>query len=138
MWVEHKQCKSKTHLQEELERVEKLDGEGLMLRAAHSSYVNGRSSHLLKVKTFHDAEAKVIGYEPGKGKYTGMTGALRCQMLSGKEFRVGSGMNDHDRAHPPAIGAVIVYRYQELTPDKVPRFPTFVGVRVDGVHRDPD
>jgi DNA ligase-1 len=123
---------------EELARVEALGGEGLMLRGKNSAYINGRSGQCLKVKTFHDAEAKVIAHEPGKGKYTGQTGALRCVMGSGKEFRVGSGLSDADRAHPPALGAIIVYRYQELTPDGVPRFPSYVGVRVDGVHRDPD
>ena len=37
-----------------------------MLRKAKSLYVGKRSDTLLKVKTFFDAEAKVIGYEPGK------------------------------------------------------------------------
>ena len=37
-----------------------------MLREARSLYVAKRSSTLLKVKTFFDAEAIVIGYEPGK------------------------------------------------------------------------
>ena len=38
----------------------------LMLREPRSLYVAKRSSTLLKVKTFFDAEAVVIGYEPGK------------------------------------------------------------------------
>lgn len=38
----------------------------LMLRQSGSLYVGKRSMTLLKVKTFFDAEAKVIGYEPGK------------------------------------------------------------------------
>jgi hypothetical protein len=33
--------------------------------------VEGRTSVLLKVKSFHDAECIVIGYEGGKGKYAG-------------------------------------------------------------------
>lgn len=37
-----------------------------MLREAGSLYIGKRSSTLLKVKTFFDAEAKVIGYEAGK------------------------------------------------------------------------
>lgn len=35
-------------------------------------------------KTFSDAEAKVTGHVPGKGKNTGMMGALKCVMASGK------------------------------------------------------
>ena len=37
-----------------------------MLRQPGSLYVSKRSKTLVKVKTFYDAEAKVIGYEPGK------------------------------------------------------------------------
>lgn len=37
-----------------------------MLRQPGSLYVGKRSKTLLKVKTFYDAEAKVIGYEAGK------------------------------------------------------------------------
>lgn len=47
-------------------------------------YEGKRSNTLLKVKTFYDAEAVVLGYEPGKGHAKGMTGALKCQMESGK------------------------------------------------------
>jgi ATP-dependent DNA ligase len=38
----------------------------------------------MKIKTFYDAEAEVTGYEPGKGKHKGVTGALKCKMESGK------------------------------------------------------
>lgn len=38
----------------------------LMLREPESLYVGKRSGTLLKVKTFFNAEAKVVGYEPGK------------------------------------------------------------------------
>ncbi|WNZ65842.1 hypothetical protein QEG98_03600 [Myxococcus sp. MxC21-1] len=29
------------------------------------------------------------------------------------------------------MGAIITFRYQELSNDGVPRFPSYVGVRVD-------
>ena len=35
--------------------------------------------------------------------------------------------SDHDRAHPPKIGTIITYRFQELTNDGVPRFPSYAG-----------
>lgn len=38
----------------------------LMLRDPHSLYVGKRHKSLLKVKTFYDAEARVVDYEPGK------------------------------------------------------------------------
>ena len=47
------------------------------------------------------------------------------------QFRIGTGLSDHEREHPPAIGSIVTYRFQELTPDGVPRFPSYVGVRID-------
>ena len=40
----------------ELQKVEKLGGEGLMIRKPGSKYEHTRSHDLLKIKTFHDAE----------------------------------------------------------------------------------
>jgi len=123
--------KDRDHVLEMLRDVESRGGEGLMLREPGSSYVGARSNTLLKVKTFHDAEARVVGYTKGKGKYAGKIGALLCEMASGKKFSVGSGLSDKQRAKPPSIGSIIVYRFQELTRDEVPRFPTFVGESAD-------
>lgn len=71
------------------------------------------------------------------------------------EFKVGSGFDDARRAKPPPvgqhfcsrlpepdphtdrscyvlqIGAIVTYRFQDLTKAGVPRFPTFVGERFD-------
>ena len=33
--------------------------------------------------------------------------------------------------NPPAIGATVTFRYQELSDTGVPRFPSWVGVRAD-------
>ncbi|KAK1932214.1 DNA ligase [Phytophthora citrophthora] len=130
-WVEHTKCKSLAHLDEVFDEVEKLGGEGLMIREPGSKYAQGRSSSLLKIKSFHDGEAEVLAYEDGKGKYVGMVGALRCRMASGKMFKVASGLSDEQRENPPAIGSIIVYKCQELTNANVPRFPVFVGVAAD-------
>jgi DNA ligase 1 len=129
--LEHARCEGIDHLREELRRVESLGGEGLMLRKPGSTYEIGRSTSLLKVKTFHDAEARVIGHAPGAGKHKGKLGALVCELPGGATFNVGTGFSDQERAAPPAIGAVITFRYQELSDDGVPRFPTYVGERLD-------
>ncbi len=130
-WLEHVQCDGLDHLREELQRIESLGGEGLMLRRPKSSYEVGRSSSLLKVKTFHDAEARVIGHAPGTGKHKGRLGALIVELSNGTRFNVGTGFSDAERESPPAIGGVITFRYQELTNDGVPRFPSYVGERID-------
>lgn len=121
-------CTSVEQLRNELARVEALGGEGLMLRQPGSKYVAGRSSTLLKVKRFHDAEAVVVGHEPGKGKHKGRLGALAVQLPNGKRFSVGTGFKDKERGNPPAIGTTITFRYQELTDGGIPRFPSFVRV----------
>ena len=130
-FLEHAQCRGIDHLKAELARVEALGGEGLMLRQPGSSYAIGRSSTLLKVKTFHDAEARVIGHAPGTGKHKGRLGALIVQLPDGVQFNVGTGFSDAERESPPALGSVITFRYQELSNDGVPRFPSYVGERVD-------
>ncbi|KPV74029.1 uncharacterized protein RHOBADRAFT_45326 [Rhodotorula graminis WP1] len=148
--VEQDMCDGWDHLLEKLEEVKGLGGEGSIFSTelsgdAHSSnraqahapppgseYVHKRSSTLLKVKTFHDAEARVVAHEPGKGKYVGMLGALECVMEDGETtFSVGSGLTDERRQNPPPVGAVVTYRFQEFTKAGIPRFPTFVGERFD-------
>jgi DNA ligase-1 len=126
---EHALCTDLDHLRSELARIEALGGEGLMLRQPSSKYVAGRSMSLLKVKTFHDAEATVVGHEAGKGRHKGRLGALLVELADGTRFAVGTGFSDAERGNPPPIGAVITFRYQELTDGGVPRFPSYVGVR---------
>ena len=124
-------CKSLSHLRKALALIEKHGGEGLMLREPGSAYERTRSTTLLKVKSFHDAEATVIGHTKGKGRHKGRCGALRVRAADGTEFKVGTGLSDAQRESPPVVGSVICFRYQELTKDGVPRFPSFVGVRHD-------
>ncbi|KDE04391.1 hypothetical protein, variant [Microbotryum lychnidis-dioicae p1A1 Lamole] len=129
--VAHKECLSLDHLYEELERVQAGAGEGLMLRAPGSMYEGRRHKSLLKVKSFYDAEARVIGHVVGTGKYIGETGSLICETESGKRFSVGSGLSDAQRSDPPPIGSIITYRFQNLTTSRIPRFPTYQGIRAD-------
>jgi DNA ligase-1 len=91
----------------------------------------GRSSTLLKVKTFFDAEAVVLRHEPGKGRHAGRLGALAVKLADGTEFSVGTGFSDRERSAPPAIGSLIRFRYQELSDAGVPRFPSYIGLRTD-------
>ncbi|MDB4992718.1 MAG: ligase, partial [Myxococcaceae bacterium] len=127
----HMPCTGLEHLREELARVEGLGGEGLMLRKPKSRYEVGRSSTLLKVKTFHDAEARVLGHQAGAGRHKGRLGALLVETPEGTRFSVGTGFSDAEREDPPALGSVITYRFQELSNGGVPRFPSYVGIRDD-------
>jgi DNA ligase-1 len=127
--LEHQLCHGVDHLRQELAHVEAMGGEGLMLRQPGSRYESGRSATLLKVKSFHDAEARVLKHLEGAGRHKGRLGALLVEMPSGTTFSVGTGFSDSERENPPPVGTVITYRYQELSEAGVPRFPSYVGVR---------
>lgn len=127
--VTHNLCRGFDHLRAELARVTAEGAEGLMVREPGSRYEEGRSNTLFKLKVFHDAEATVKGYEAGKGKNKGRVGSLLAVSDTGIEFGIGTGLSDYQRENPPPIGARVTYRYQELTPAGVPRFPSFVAVR---------
>lgn len=129
--VEHYKCTGKDHIEKDLKKIIGLGGEGLMIRQPKSKYERTRSKTLLKIKKFYDAEAVVVGYEPGKGRFQGAVGALKVKMACGKVFAVGSGMSDKDHRKPPKIGSIITYKFQEYTNSGSPRFPTFVGIRID-------
>ncbi len=128
---EHVRCEGIDHLRAELRRVEELGGEGLMMRKPGSRYEVGRSASLLKVKSFFDAEALVVQHLPGAGRHKGRLGALLVELADGTRFSVGTGLSDQERRSPPALGAIITFRYQELSDSGVPRFPSYVGVRKD-------
>jgi DNA ligase-1 len=133
----HEQCRSAEHLREELARVEALGGEGLMLRQPGSRYEAGRSATLLKVKTFHDAEARVVEHAAGAGRHKGRLGALVVELSDGTQFSVGTGFSDAQRENPPPVGSLITFRYQELSERGVPRFPSFVRVSQETPLRQP-
>ena len=126
-------------LQKKLRDIVRQGGEGLMLHRADAAYETGRSSALLKLTPWLDAEATVIAHLPGKGKYAGMTGALQMEMPDGRRFALGSGLSDALRRNPPPAGTLITYRYRELTKNGMPRFPKYLrghdkllGRRSDG------
>ena len=112
-----------------LDEVVEGGGEGLMLRRAGSFHRAGRSADLLKLKRFEDAEAKVVAHLPGKGKYTGMLGALLLEMPNGRHFRVGTGFTDAQRRSPPPLGATVTYKHYGHTNTGLPRFASFLRVR---------
>lgn len=129
--IEQTRVTSHAELKTRLDDIVRTGGEGLMLHRADAPYVTGRSDVLLKLKPWLDAEAVVVGYTPGKGKYQGMTGALTLEKPDGKRFRIGSGLSNALRRQPPPIGSRITYRYQHLTKNGLPRFARYLRIRED-------
>ena len=138
-WVQAvPQSKVASHsvLQSQLKQITKSGAEGLMLHRGSSLYKGARNDDLLKVKMHDDAEAKVVGHVPGKGKYVGQLGALLVEMSSldgqpAKRFKLGTGLSDAQRLNPPAIGSQVTYRFRGLNDSGIPRFASFMRLRED-------
>ena len=127
-------------------------GEGIMLKHPLCQYENGRSNNLLKYKPSFDREAIIVGYNPGKGKYTGHLGGFICKPLINRdtymtvdndphhEFTL-SGMDDEIRknyksSHP--TGTIITYECSGFTDKGLPRFGRYMRKREDVVLKEND
>lgn len=93
----------------------------------------GRSDDLLKVKAFYDNEYRVVGMNEGLGKHKGKMGAVIVESDNGS-FQVGTGFDDKTRVRywkfpDEIVGKKITVKFQNMTPDGIPRFPVFLAVR---------
>ncbi len=127
--IEQETFASEEALRQRLQEVLAQGGEGLMLHRKIARYASGRSQDLLKLKPFTDAEATVIGYRPGKGKFSGHVGSLKVQTDQGTVFFIGTGLSDAQRRDPPPLQSRITFRYQGFTKNGIPRFPVFLRIR---------
>lgn len=121
--------RDKNDLQERLQIIEKLGGEGLIVRKAKALYTSGRSDEILKVKSFQDTEAVVVDHLPGAGRNKDRLGSLLVELPDGKRFKIGTGFTDGQRENPPPIGTTITFKYYGLYQSGLPKFPSFLRVR---------
>lgn len=109
--------------------------EGAMYRRSLEPVLLKRSKSLLKVKSFIDEEAELLGAVVGNGKFVGMLGALQCKSKTGQLFEIGSGFSDEQRRafwrdfNAGRLPKRLTYKFFELTEDGKPRFPIFKGFR---------
>ncbi len=127
--IPQQSVRNKEELFKELRRVEGLGGEGLVVRKPEALYAVGRSSDILKVKSFQDMEAVVVGHVPGKGKNQGKLGSLQVELPDGTCFKIGTGLTDDERKNPPPVGATITFKYYGLYQSGIPKFPSFLRLR---------
>lgn len=118
-------------LQQQLAGIEKLGGEGLIVRKPDTIYSAGRSTEILKVKNYQDSEAVVVGHLPGTGRNTGRLGSLLVELDDGRQCKIGGGFSDAERESPPPVGAVITFKYYGKYQSGLPKFPSFLRVRLD-------
>jgi ATP-dependent DNA ligase len=109
--------------------------EGSMLRL-NKPYEQKRSYNLQKFKDFHDTEATIIGYVPGKGKRTGTIGKFIMRDDKGIEFGCppGKGYNYKDLADilnniNDYIGKRATFTYFERTKANSYRHPLYKTLR---------
>ncbi len=129
--VEQRRHESRQALDRHLHSVVLAGGEGLMLHRASAQWQPGRSGQVLKLKPLHDAEATVLGHQPGRGRHAGRLGALRVRSDTGVVFEIGTGFSDAERADPPTAGRRVSYTHRGYTAGGVPRFASFLRVRED-------
>lgn len=134
--------------------------EGVIVRDLKGPYKCGRSTMkqgwMLKLKTFHDMEAEIVGLEElmhnendatidalgaqvrSKESYGlvpgGVLGSLVVRMSDGTEFKIGTGFDAAMRSKlwnqgKELIGQLVTFKYQELSKYGVPRFPVFKSIR---------
>jgi DNA ligase 1 len=110
--------------------------EGTMIRMPGAVYTPGhRSTGLLKLKDFQDAEFEVIGFEDGRGKEAGAV-IWVCRTAAGAAFSVRpeGGYESRREQYLTAnhrISSSLTVRFQEYSKDGVPIFPVGVGFSED-------
>ena len=102
--------------------------EGTMIRLPEAGYEAKRSWTLIKCKTFKDAEFSILRVEEGRGAWAGAAKRIVCKTPEGQEFGAGlRGSFDWAQeilARADAfVGGEATIRFQELTPEGIPRFP---------------
>ena len=109
--------------------------EGSILRL-NKPYEQKRSYNLQKFKDFSDTEATIVGYEAGKGKFTGLIGKFFMQDDDGNEFGcpIGKGYNYADRKNildniHDYIGQRATFTYFQRTQAGSYRHPLFKTLR---------
>ena len=108
--------------------------EGLMIRNKTGLYAVGdRSNDLLKMKEFEDDEFRIVGFYEGDGAEKGCV-MWRCVTPKGVEFGCRPEGTREDRQElykhgSEYVGKLLTVKYQNLTPDGVPRFPVGKTIR---------
>jgi len=108
--------------------------EGQMVRDGNGIYEHKRSKFLLKRKEFVDVECEILDVIEGKGNRSGMAGSVKLKHPNGNVFNASiRGGLDYNKKllneKFEIIGKLGTVRYQNLTPDGIPRFPVFISVR---------
>jgi ATP-dependent DNA ligase len=95
--------------------------EGAIIKHGDMLWGDERSKLAIKIKGERECDLKIVGIQPGEGKYTGMIGAYICESACGKlRVNVGGGLSDDDRAANPddVIDKILGVLYNEKIKSK--------------------
>jgi DNA ligase-1 len=91
-------------------------------------YEQKRSNYLLKRKEFIDEEFELIEIKSGEGNYEGYAKIAECKTADGKVFGAGiKGAKDYTKELLGKKFQSVTIRYQNLSPDGIPRFPVAIA-----------
>lgn len=109
--------------------------EGVMIRLLDRAYENGRSSAIYKYKYFNEGEGVIVDVVSGNGadlnaaifvitfngiQFSARPSGTRDQSATIEERRRIFTLKDYYR------GTLVEFRYQNLTPEGIPRFPRVI------------
>lgn len=91
-------------------------------------YAKKRTKSLLKIKSFKDEEFLVKDVIEGIGNRNGVAGSIVCQLSDGREFHSNikgdfTFLENLLKNKSEYIGNTCTVKFQDYTPDGIPRFP---------------
>lgn len=120
IWNYHEQCVSQGY-------------EGVIIRNLKGTYEKGfRSSNLIKLKVFNDAEFKIINVVEASGRDAG-TAIFVCKCKGGwfsvKPQGTRKLRKEYFDNQDKLIGKMVTVQYQGLSDEGIPRFPSAITIR---------
>lgn len=130
-YINHKWVNSHEKIEESLKDYLAAGLEGIMINLPDAKYENKRSAGLIKYKLFQDCEAEITDIIEGQGNRSKMFGYAKLKLDNGKEFDANARGNEELyksilKNKSKYIGKRATVRYQNLTPDGIPRFPVII------------
>lgn len=112
--------------------------EGVIVKEHKLAWQPDRVKNQIKLKNESVCELRVVGIQPGTGKYEGMIGALLCESEDGViKVAVGSGLKDDQRLIDVYTGKIISVKYNERITNKAGDQSLFLPI-FDQLREDKD
>lgn len=132
--LETYQCKSLKDIYKRHKEFVSKGYEGSIIRNQEGLYEFGyRSNNLIKLKDFYDEEFEIIDIQEATGRDKG-TAIFTLKAKNGKPFNARPQGDKQLRSRyiqdkHDLIGRLCTVKYQELSDDGIPRFPSAIAVR---------